>query len=119
MGRRASFFLFGGCLGLLASVSCIDVAVPDAGGLFSGPFIVSGQIELDFENRACTLFRADSGYSYVLFQGPRLTNEEFDDLFQNGARVRLEIDPRDDLEARCPGGSEVEVIEILEVIPPQ
>ena len=97
---------------------CIEVVIPPSHSeLFAGPFIAGGVMEVDPENRACSLFREDSGVTYLLFQGLRLTNEEFDDLFQDGARVRLEIQTRSDITTGCGGGMVVEVLEVLEISP--
>ena len=96
---------------------CIELVIPPSHSeLFAGPFIAGGVMEVDPENRACSLFREDSGVTYLVFQGLRLTNEEFDDLFQDGARVRLEIQTRD-LSTGCAGGIVVEVLEVLEISP--
>ena len=97
---------------------CIDLVIPPSHSeLFSGPFIAGGVMELDPENRACSLFLEDSGVTYLVFQGPRVTNQEFDDLFQDGARVRLEIQERGDIPTGCGGGIVVEVLEILQISP--
>jgi hypothetical protein len=46
-----------------------------------------------------------------------LTNDEFDLLFEEGSRSRLEIKIRTDLDLRCKRGPIAEVIDILEFIP--
>jgi len=104
----------------LSVSSCIDLNIPEGEGLFPEPsFIISGVMELDAEQQLCSRFRADNGLIYHLYQGPRLTNDEYDQLFQEGARARLEIEIRKDLElVPCRRGATVEVLEVLEFIPP-
>ena len=97
---------------------CIDIVIPPSHSeLFAGPFIAGGVMDVDRDNRACSLFREDSGVTYLVYQGLRLTNEEFDDLFQDGAHVRLEIQVRSDITTGCGGGIVVEVLEVLEISP--
>ncbi len=104
----------------LPAASCIDLNIPKGEGLFPEPsFIISGVMELDAERPLCSRFQADNGLVYHLFQGPRLTNDEYDQLFENGARARLEIEIRKDLDLLgCRRGATVEVLEVLEFIPP-
>lgn len=104
----------------LSAAACITLDIPSGGSLFPAPaFIVTGVMEeVDHDRPQCSQFRADNGVVYHLFQGPRLTNDEFDQLFEEGARVRLEIEIRDDLDlATCAVGATVEVVEVLEFIP--
>ncbi len=103
---------------MMSFTGCITVDIPPASGdFFAGAFIISGTMELDRDEQTCSIFHGDNGVEYSLFQGPRLTNEEFDQLFEDGARARLELDIRSDLELRCSPNPTVEVIEILEFIP--
>lgn len=102
----------------LSCGACIELNLPSGDSLFAAPsFIVSGTIELEPANPLCSRFRADNGYVYHLFQGPRLANDEYDQLFEDGARARLEIEIRDDLILTCRQGTLVEVVEVLEFIP--
>ena len=111
------------CLVLLVataviSTSCIDLNIPSGEGLFpDASFIVSGTMELDPRGPECSIFHADNGFRYHLFQGPRLTNDEYDQLFEDGSRSRLEIQVRKDLDLACAVGARVEVVEVLEFIP--
>ena len=103
------------------AAACINVDIPSGGSLFPAPsFILSGVMrDVDVNRPQCSKFQGDNGVTYHLYQGPRLTNDEFDQLFEEGARVRLEIEIRDDLELfPCLAGKTVEVIEVLEFIPP-
>ena len=105
----------------LSPAACIKLDVPSGDSLFpEASFIISGVMqEVDRDRPQCSQFLGDNGVIYHLFQGPRLTNDEFDELQEEGARVRLEIEIRDDLELlTCAVGKTVEVIEVLEFIPP-
>ncbi len=102
------------------TVSCIDLDIPTGEDLFPpSSFITSGTVEVSPDGPECSVFHADNGFDYHLFQGPRLTNDEYDQLFEDGTRSRLEIQVRRDLELRCGGirGRNAEVIEVLEFIP--
>lgn len=115
---RRCLLMIAGALVSLSAGSCIEVDIPSGESLFpEASFIVSGTMEVDSRGPECSLFRADTGLAYHLFQGPRLTNEEFDQLFEPGSRSRLEIQVRKDLELLCRRGRSVEVIEVLEFIP--
>ena len=82
------------------------------------PYIVGGVMEMNTETPACSVFREDSGVTYILFQGNSMTNHDFDELFHEGRRARLEITQRANLPTKCRGGMIVEVQEVLEPIPP-
>ncbi len=116
LGRWA----IGGAMGLLAAAgSCIDVQLGGDGidlGLTSS-FIVSGTMEIDERGRECSRFQADTGVTYHLFQGSKLTIAEFDLLFEDGSRSRLELKVRTDLILECASGVTVEAVSILEFIP--
>lgn len=96
---------------------CIDLTDPTLQAALTGPYIVSGVMELDPKVRACSVFHEDSGVTYVLFQGLGITNEDFDAVFQDGARLRLEVDRRDGIPTNCHGGIVAQVNEVLEIIP--
>ncbi len=118
MRRRGWIWLTAISLAAVLTASCIDVHLGDGGSLFPEPsFIISGTVELDAGEPLCSRFQADNGLTYHLFQGPRLTNDEYDQLFEDGARARLEIEIRDDLVLECEEGELVEVVEVLEFIP--
>jgi len=104
---------------LALSASCIDVNIPSGEGLFpAASFIVGGVMKLDRQRPLCSEFRGDNGVVYHLFQGPRLTNDEYDQLFEDGSRARLEIQVRGDLDlVGCGLGTNVEIVEVLEFIP--
>jgi len=119
--QRAVVFGLAVAAVVLSAASCITLDIPSGGSLFpAASFIVSGVMEeVDPERPQCSRFQGDNGTTYHLFQGPRLTNDEFDQLFEEGARVRLEIEIRTDLELfPCAVGKTVEVVEVLEFIPP-
>lgn len=119
--QRSRVFWIAAAGVVLSVVSCIDLNVLGGGSLFPAPsFIVTGVMEeVDLDRPQCSRFQGDNGVTYHLFQGPRLANDEFDQLFEEGAQVRLEIEIRDDLELLpCLAGETVEVIEVLEFIPP-
>jgi hypothetical protein len=102
----------------MATTSCIDLNIPSGEGLFpAASFIVSGTMEVDPRGPECSIFHADNGFRYHLFQGPRLTNDEYDQLFEDGSRCRLEIQVRKDLTLTCAVGARAEIIEVLEFIP--
>jgi hypothetical protein len=98
--------------------SCIELNLPSGDSLFPAPsFIIAGVMDLDPQQPLCSRFVADNGVVYHLFQGPRLSNDEYDQLFEEGARLRLEIQIRDDLVLLCQEGELVEVVEVLEFVP--
>ncbi|MCP4250180.1 MAG: hypothetical protein GY778_24315 [bacterium] len=104
----------------LAAAACIDLNIPSGDSLFpERSFIIGGNMDLDRQRQACSIFQADNGVSYRLFQGPRLTNDEYDQLFEDGSRARLEIEVRDELSLLgCDlSAVTVEVVEVLEFIP--
>ncbi len=100
------------------TAGCIDLPEDSIQAALEGPYIVGGVMQVNAETRPCSLFLEDSGVPYLLFQGTSMTNEDFDSLFQDGARMRLEINRRSSLLTACEGGTIVEVQEILELIPP-
>jgi hypothetical protein len=118
MLRRQVSLIAAVAAGVLVTASCMEVDIPSGEGLFPDEsFITGGTMEVDPRGPECSLFHADNGLDYHLFQGPRLTNDEYDQLFENGARARLEIQVRGDLELRCGFGRNAEVVEVLEFIP--
>ena len=118
MGKHKTVLLAAVAGTLLSGTSCIEVDLPSGDSLFpEASFIVSGTMEVDPRGPECSLFHADNGFNYHLFQGPRLTNDEYDQLFETGSRSRLEIQARKDLVLTCGRGYTAEVIEVLEFIP--
>ncbi|MCH7812474.1 MAG: hypothetical protein IID40_00505 [Planctomycetes bacterium] len=104
----------------LTAAACIDLNIPSGDSLFpERSFIIGGTMDLDRQRQACSIFQADNGLGYRLFQGPRLTNDEYDQLFEDGAGARLEIEVRDELSlVGCDAAAvTVEVVEVLEFIP--
>lgn len=97
---------------------CIDFTNDTLQTALTGPYVVAGVMEVDDEIRACSLFREDSGVTYILFQGTRMTNADYDSIFVDGARVRLEINRRSGLLTNCDGGTIAEVQEVYELILP-
>jgi hypothetical protein len=115
---RCYFFVAAAAVAALFGASCIEVDIPSGESLFpAASFIVGGTMEVDSRGPQCSLFHADNGRDYHLFQGPRLTNDEYDQLFEDGSRSRLEIQVRGDLKLNCRRGTVVEVVEVLEFIP--
>jgi len=96
---------------------CFSLDDPALQSALTGPFIVSGVMHVDDQSRACSIFEEDSGVSYILFQGLRMTNEDFDQIFQDGAQVRLEISLRPGIPTECSGGLLAQVEEVLELVP--
>jgi hypothetical protein len=81
------------------------------------PFIISGTSGVyEYEGGICRVWYADNGASYHLFQGARVTNDEFDRVTTPGVRSRLEIAPRNDLYLKCARGQLVEVQLVLEIV---
>lgn len=118
MARARGLVLTGSAVAALVCTSCIQIDLPSGESLFpAASFIVGGVMEVDTRGPECSLFHGDNGFEYHLFQGPRLTNEEYDQLFESGARSRLEIQVRTDLDLRCRRARVAEVIEVLEFIP--
>jgi hypothetical protein len=99
----------------LAAVGACTLQVPS---IFpSGtPFIVKGTSETRdvFACGPSAVWVDTSGVAYHLFQGDRISNEDFDRITTPGVTSRLEIATRDDLQVACPVGIIVEVRSILE-----
>ena len=94
--RSSSFILIGGILG-----GCITINLPDEGILGGGSFVVKGVAEIVENNGSCAIRLADDGRLFVLFQDPRLPNDDFDAATTPGTRSRLVLDPRSALGDRC------------------
>jgi hypothetical protein len=87
--------------------------------LGSSSFVVRGQMEIEQGARGpCPVFLAETGLIYHLFQHPNLANEEFDGVITPGAVSRLEVRVRNDLHTVCRIGTSVEVLKVLELVPP-
>ncbi|MBK9129155.1 MAG: hypothetical protein IPM13_15335 [Phycisphaerales bacterium] len=110
--------LLAGAVSLALLASCISVDIPGQGTLFvrGEPFIVQGVAAVQNRGGPCRVWIGDNGLTYELYQGLRLTNEEFDRIVQPGARSRLELATRSDLTTACGLGTVVEVQRVLEII---
>ncbi len=87
--------------------------------LGSASFVIRGQMEIEQGARGpCPVFLAETGLIYHLFQHPSLPNDEFDSVTTPGAVSRLEVRVRNDLETLCRIGTTVEVLKVLELVPP-
>lgn len=87
--------------------------------LGSTSFVIRGQMEIEQGARGpCPVFLAETGLIYHLFQHPSLANDEFDSVTTPGAVSRLEVRVRNDLETLCRIGTTVEVLKVLELVPP-
>ncbi|MCH8147806.1 MAG: hypothetical protein IH987_07405 [Planctomycetes bacterium] len=94
--RSSSFILIGGILG-----GCITINLPEEGVLGGGSFVVNGVAEIVENNGSCAIWLADDGRLFVLFQDPRLPNDDFDAVTTPGRRSRLVLDLRSALGDRC------------------
>jgi hypothetical protein len=105
----------------LAGCGSFSLPLGDTAGtlLGTGSFVVRGQMEVVEGARGpCPVFLAETGVVYHLFQHPELGNEDFDAVTTPGAVSRLEVHVRNDLQTTCRTGTVVEVLQVLEQIPP-
>ena len=113
--RSSSFILIGGILG-----GCITIDLPDEGVLGGGSFVVKGVAETVENNGSCAIWLADEGRTFVLFQDPRLPNDDFDIVTTPGTRSRLVLDLRSALGDRCREDAIAAVIDrVLEIEGPE
>ncbi len=103
-----------------ACVACIEVATPEIDFSVallgdSGSFVVSGTAALEDQDGPCPVWYGDNGFTYHLFQSPRLDNELFDQVTSPGTTARLVLVVRNDLELACAFGRTAEVIDVLSV----
>lgn len=106
---------------LLAGCGLLDWSLGDGTTslLGSSSFVIRGQMEVEQGARGpCPVFLAETGLIYHLFQHPDLANEEFDSVTTPGAISRLEVRVRNDLQTACRIGTTVEVLDVLELVPP-
>jgi hypothetical protein len=96
--------LTGGCLGSFS-------LGPDS-------YVLRGTATAIEDNGSAFIWQADNGKLYLLFQDPRLPNQEFDTVITPGVRSRLELLPRKDLGVPfIPGAITADVVKVLEIIP--
>jgi hypothetical protein len=86
--------------------------------LTATPFILSGTMAVEDRGGPCPAWLGENGVKYYLFQGDRLTNDEFDRIRVDGVTSRLEIKVRTDLVVECasPRAEIVEVQRVLEIL---
>lgn len=103
---------------VLGLAACIDVAIPGEGSLFvtGEPFVLGGTAAIVDCDGPRLVWYGDNGITYHLFQGTRLTNDEFDRVTTAGVSSRLEIATRQDLVVSCQIGTIVEVQRVLEIV---
>ncbi len=102
----ALFFilLLGGCLGNLS--------------LGPSSYVLNGDAISIENNGSALVWQADNGQLYLLFQDPRLSNQEFDTVTTPGVRSRLELLPRTDLgRPFIRGAITADVVTVLEITP--
>jgi hypothetical protein len=105
------------CVGLVAVGGC-GLELGGGGLLGSNSFVIRGTMTVIENNGVCPVFQADDGFTYHLRQGTGLLNVLFDAVTEIGAVSRLEVSVREDLPVACQVGAVVEVLTVLEVIPP-
>jgi hypothetical protein len=81
-------------------------------------FVVRGKMEQSAGRDGCLLFRGDNGARYYLFQHPDFDSDDFDLITVPGTIARLVLVARDDLQTACSGATSVEVLDVLELLPP-
>jgi hypothetical protein len=104
----------------LICIACVEVATPEIDFNVtllgdSGAFVVTGTAALEDNNGPCPVWYGDNGYTYHLFQSPRLDNGLFDQVVVPGTTSRLVLVLRSDLELACAFGRTAEVIDVLYV----
>ncbi len=110
----------GGVLLAAAAIGCTFNLDLGADTLFptGTTFVVKGTAEvIGSEFGACPVWLGNNGVTYHLFQDPRVSNEDFDEITTPGVTSRLELATRSDLEVDCQVGTIVEVKSVLEVVP--
>lgn len=80
------------------------------------PFIISGTAATVNRTGPCLVWYGENGFTYQLFQGARVANEDFDRVTTPGVTSRLEISTRSDLQVACQVGTIVEVQRVLEIV---
>lgn len=108
--------LFAIASGLLANTAC-TLELPSF-NLPTGPFLLKGTyVQVDrFGQPPCFAWEGDNGVFYHLFQDADLDDDLFDQATTVGARSRLLIEIRSDLQVSCELGPTVEVLEVREII---
>ena len=77
---------------------------------------LEGVAETVENNGSCAIWLADDGRVFVLFQDPRLPNDDFDIVTTPGTRSRLVLDLRSALGDRCREDAIAAVIDrVLEI----
>jgi hypothetical protein len=97
---------------------CIEINLPEEIDLFAAgpPFVVRGTAVLLDNDGPCLAWVGENGVTYHLFQGRRLSNEEFDRVSTPGVTSRLVLSTRKDLKLDCRTGTIVDVDEVLEIV---
>ncbi len=106
---------------LLSGCGLFEWPLGDGAGslLGSASFVVRGQMVIEQGARGpCPVFVAETGLLYHLFQHPSLANDQYDRVTTPGAVSRLEVRVRNDLQTLCRIGTTVEVLKVLELVPP-
>lgn len=103
---------------LALAAGCINIPGEDTLFVRGEPFILTGTADvLQRWGQPCPVWIGENGITYHLFQGPRLSNEEYDAIAAPGVTSRLEVATRSDLAVQCQVGTIVEVQRILEIVP--
>lgn len=108
---------------MLLSTGCTftlpDIPIPGIEAPGAAPFLLTGTFRTILTEDAppCRVWEGDNSITYHLFQNPDLNSDLFDQATSEGARSRLLIQLRGDLEVGCDMGPIAEVLEVREVFP--
>lgn len=115
--RSVGLLLAVACLVVAVSSCTIDIPNPLATAVGT-PFIVKGTSTMRdvFGHGQCSVWVADTGILYHLFQGDTVSNADFDAVTVAGVTSRLRVAIRSDLEVACQQGQTVIVEDVLQII---
>ena len=107
-----------GLVALLLPVSCGSLLSTSTFFTNGDSFIDQGtfQMQSGFLSAPCPVWVDTSGITYHLFQGPNISNADFDAITTPNTTSRLKIHTRSDLKIGCGSGPAVEVDAVIEVI---
>jgi hypothetical protein len=103
-------------LGIGLMVIGCTLEIPGVDSLLpASSFVVKGTAAVDDQNGPCRIWYGENGFTYYLFQDPRVDNETFDRVITPGVTSRLELLIRADLEVTCQVDRKAEVVDVLEI----
>lgn len=109
--------MMGSCCALACLASCFTINLPEEISLLpkENLFVLKGTSAIVDNEGPCLVWFGESGFTYHLFQNPRVDNATFDRVVTPGVTSRLEVAKRNDLHVACELGAILEVENVMEI----